>query len=78
MFIDAFNFALQESRLLEKAVFKIQPFGLAFGFYGAKVKSQTKHTLIEVDFLCVQNEVHENTSQTRLSWGHLLGGSRLI
>jgi hypothetical protein len=43
----AFSFALQGSRLLEKAAFCIQPFGLAFGFYGAKAKakSQTKHTL---------------------------------
>ena len=44
---DAFSFALRESQLLEKAAFQIQPFGLAFGFQGAKAKakSQTKHTL---------------------------------
>jgi hypothetical protein len=43
----AFIFVLRESRLLEKAASWIQPFGLAFSFYGtkAKVKSQTKHTL---------------------------------
>jgi hypothetical protein len=28
----AFNFVLQESQLLEKATFWIQPFGLAFSF----------------------------------------------
>jgi hypothetical protein len=30
----AFNFALQESQLLEKAASRIPPFGLAFGFQG--------------------------------------------
>jgi hypothetical protein len=46
---DAFNFPLWESWLLEKVVFWIRPFGLAFGYYRikakAKAKSQTKHTL---------------------------------
>jgi hypothetical protein len=44
----AFRFALRESRLLEKAAFWIHPFGwlLAFREAKAKVKSQTKHTLI--------------------------------
>jgi uncharacterized membrane protein len=42
----AFSFALWKSRLLQKAAFWIQLFGLTFVFYGAKVKAknQTKHT----------------------------------
>jgi hypothetical protein len=41
----AFSFALRKSRLLQKAVSWIQPFGLAlalaFGLYGAKAKPNT-------------------------------------
>ena len=47
MSMGAFSFALRRSRLLQKTASWIQPFGLAFGFYWAKVKakSQTKDIL---------------------------------
>jgi hypothetical protein len=38
---DIFSFALRESQLLEKVVSLIQPFDLAFDFYGAKAKPNT-------------------------------------
>jgi hypothetical protein len=39
-----FNFALQESRFLEKAPFQIQPFGLAFGLGGKSQSQKPKQT----------------------------------